>query len=213
MFSETHIRFLTQQDKKEALKLLYRAFEHDDVVTSFIRTKNELKNKPKCISLSCQNIWDKAVYSNNQIWGMFNEKNKLVSVAIVEKSTKSRFQLQHVFSNMMFLFKMFFFFSVKSVKRFVSFNKKLEDNKKMFDSQNLEIFAVSPDMQGKGYGKKLLQSVIKYNQQLNLYNGMLLYTQNKTNVEIYKKIGFSLTKEIIAEDVPMYFMYTPYQKQ
>ena len=57
----------------------------------------------------------------------------------------------------------------------------------------LQTIGVSPELQGKGFGGKLLRAIFKYvdNEEIRIY-----LEATKENVPLYEKYGFQVIKEI-----------------
>lgn len=67
---------------------------------------------------------------------------------------------------------------------------------------------VSPDHQGKGIGKQLLDKAKSLRKNLNL----LVYRENKKSVEFYRKSGFMVTDERVEKNtghVELLMEYNP----
>jgi len=68
----------------------------------------------------------------------------------------------------------------------------------------LEMLAVSPDYQGKGIGKTVLNALDDYAEALS--RPIYLYTANAENVSYYEKIGYQTMVAIKKKDFTAYHM-------
>ena len=70
----------------------------------------------------------------------------------------------------------------------------------------LYIIGVSQESQGKGVGGKLLRALVEKSE--NVGKALYLETETEENVELYKKFGFEVIKEISLPvlDLPMWEM-------
>ena len=105
-----------------------------------------------------------------------------------------------------------FFLSMKLVKlrkEMELTEKKLKEEKKNLNLGPhiyLLIIGVSQEFQGKGFGGKLLRAIVEKAkiERKPIY----LETQTESNVKLYEKYGFHVTKEIILPELnlPMWLM-------
>ncbi|SDK89716.1 GNAT family N-acetyltransferase [Lacicoccus qingdaonensis] len=68
----------------------------------------------------------------------------------------------------------------------------------------LEMLAVSPDYQGKGIGKTMLNALDDYSAAAG--RPIYLYTANAENVSYYEKLGFKMIYSIQQEDFTAFHM-------
>jgi len=97
---------------------------------------------------------------------------------------------------------------LKTIKIFLKMGKVMKDMMKIFDPLStdrknnmkgksylyLTIIGVRTDLQGKGYGRKMLEGLIKESESKKI--PIYLETAEAENVRMYEKFGFKLIKEI-----------------
>ena len=69
---------------------------------------------------------------------------------------------------------------------------------------SLEILAVSPDYQGKGIGRAMLNALDEYSESVS--RPIYLYTANAENVTYYEKVGFKTLDTIQKKDFTAFHM-------
>lgn len=74
----------------------------------------------------------------------------------------------------------------------------------------LEMLAVSPDYQGKGVGKTMLDALDDYSEAVN--RPIYLYTGNAENVGYYEKAGFKMMDTIQKRDFTAFHMLKDFRK-
>ena len=71
----------------------------------------------------------------------------------------------------------------------------------------LMAFATRIDKQGQGYGKPLMQALLKYLDATG--EGCYLETLKAENVDLYKHFSFQLKEQCRYENLPVFAMYRP----
>ena len=71
----------------------------------------------------------------------------------------------------------------------------------------LMAFATRIDKQGKGYGKPLMQALLKYLDATG--EGCYLETLKAENVDLYKRFSFQLKEQCRYENLPVFAMHRP----
>ena len=89
------------------------------------------------------------------------------------------------------------------------FKPLIEDRHKHMAGSNylyLLIIGVATELQGKGFGRKLIEAAIGKSEREGLY--LYLETETEENVKMYEHFGFSLLKEITLPivELPMWEM-------
>ncbi len=70
----------------------------------------------------------------------------------------------------------------------------------------LIMIGVRPSEQGKGAGGQLVQHIVKQAQADHHAHGIALDTENKSNLEYYKRFGFQLYCESQLDRIKIYSM-------
>lgn len=145
---------------------------------------------------------------------VFMKHNEKVDVAIHEDEVAGVYSVKvtggrHGFSN----FKQ----TLKKLRKVVPVAKRVQ-YKKLYrlykamqqprsipkESILLEILAVSPDFQGRGIGRALMDSLDHYSRSVG--RPIYLYTGNAENVSYYEKLGYRTMETIQKKDFTAYHM-------
>jgi ribosomal protein S18 acetylase RimI-like enzyme len=76
------------------------------------------------------------------------------------------------------------------------------------DSAYLALLAVDPDAQGRGFGGELIDDAIALGRSSGA-RAIGLDTENRANVTLYQRYGFSLDRELSLEAMPVFVMSCP----
>jgi ribosomal protein S18 acetylase RimI-like enzyme len=96
---------------------------------------------------------------------------------------------------------------MKMMKQSIKLIEETKKNLNLNEHIYLFIIGVSQDLQGKGFGGKLLRAIIEKTDRER--KPMYLETQKESNVSLYEKYGFRVVKKIILPDpvnLPFWFM-------
>jgi ribosomal protein S18 acetylase RimI-like enzyme len=69
--------------------------------------------------------------------------------------------------------------------------------------------AVSPEYQGKGYGKALMKYIENLSNNHSLSTGIALDTSNPENVKMYEHLGYNITYKFRFHGIKGYSMFKP----
>lgn len=73
----------------------------------------------------------------------------------------------------------------------------------------LGILAVDPECQGLGIGRRLIEATMDVAATIPGCTGVTLDTEGESNVAIYRRCGFEVTKRLQVEDMPIHVMRRP----
>jgi GNAT superfamily N-acetyltransferase len=76
----------------------------------------------------------------------------------------------------------------------------------------LDILAVSPDFQGKGIGRLLLEHIHSYCDQDEQAAGIYLYTGDEKNTDIYRRFGYTVVEAKQGGLLTVWHMFRPRPK-
>ena len=99
---------------------------------------------------------------------------------------------------------------VKSAIRLLSFDTQAQKIAKRHRGENdgyIMAFATRIDKQGQGYGKPLIDALLKYLDATG--EGCYLETLKAENVDLYKRFSFQLKEQCRYENLPIFAMYRP----
>lgn len=145
---------------------------------------------------------------------VFMKHNEKVDVAVYEGEVAGVYSVKvtggrHGFSNLKQILKKLR--KVVPVAKRVQYKKLYRLYKAMQQPRSipkesilLEILAVSPDFQGRGIGRALMDSLNKYSRAVG--RPIYLYTGNAENVSYYEKLGYRTMETIQKKDFTAYHM-------
>ena len=99
---------------------------------------------------------------------------------------------------------------VKSAIRLLSFDTQAQKIAKRHRGDNdgyIMAFATRIDKQGQGYGKPLIDALLKYLDATG--EGCYLETLKAENIDLYKRFSFQLKEQCRYENLPVFAMYRP----
>ncbi len=76
-------------------------------------------------------------------------------------------------------------------------------------SAYLIMIGVDPAFQGQGVGRRLIDYCFDLANENPENQGMGLDTEDEKNVEIYRRCGFEVVKEMRLDDMPIYALWRP----
>ena len=71
----------------------------------------------------------------------------------------------------------------------------------------LEVFAVDPELQGRGIGSRLLNHIHHHHLGDASNSGIYLVTGDEKNVQIYEHFGYEVVEKRISGDITAYHMF------
>ncbi|SDZ65666.1 Acetyltransferase (GNAT) family protein [Evansella caseinilytica] len=203
------IRQLEKSAKPSFVTLMTKAFEHDPLFDYlFANSAYNRRAKEEFVSF----IFDKSsILSGEEVWGIF--KNDILCGAyVVEKrhhvkSWKGKFRN---ISELMRLTRRMLRFSFR-----LPFRILLRVNNYMRLTRlpapatayyYLIMIGVDANIQGKGVGNRLLHHLFAAMHADEKSRGIALDTENRKNIHLYKKWGFTLNRETNIGNLKVYCM-------
>lgn len=210
MNTSTRISKLSKSDKPLFVSLISRAFSQDPLFLHlFGDSVHDLKAR-KYVKAFVSFTFDSSFLLKEEIWGFF-ENEDLLGAYIVEnphaKKHQSIIDWILVIGRMLPLFGLM---SGQTMRLLNSYMRVTRSSAPQWAHHYLVMIGVQPEAQGKGVGKALL------NHLLNTVNvdqnslGVALDTENKVNINLYRRFGFDLSRETKLDNLPIYCMF--YQK-
>jgi len=135
-------------------------------------------------------------------------KDKVVGLALINKPGKTslRKTMNIIFPD---IFKLFPLLTKIRYRNLFASGKAMRLSEPLPENHvTLQVIAVSPNYQGQGIGKTLLQNVQK--RYANDFDGIYLYTANVTNKDIYQHLGYELLEETQGGNLTVYHMVYRY---
>ncbi len=123
------------------------------------------------------------------------------ATALWNSDKKERISSTFIRRNLSFLFKMGIKATISIVKKDQFTHDQYPGKEKFF---HLFLIGVLPEAQGKGLASSLINPVLERETLKSI--PIYLETANPSNVEIYRKKGFSVFKSIQVDEITIYFM-------
>lgn len=201
---------LTKADKPLFVSLMSRAFAQDPLFLHlFGDSKLDRKAKSR-VKTFISFMFDKSFLLHEEAWGYF-ENDSLMGTYVVEKPQASKLQNMKGILLIVRLIPLFFQLSGQTLSLLNSYMRVTRSSAPSFTHHYLIMIGVSPEEQGKGIGKSLLQHLLNKVKTDKKSRGIALDTENKENVNLYRRFGFTLSKEAQMGNIPVYCMF--YQKE
>lgn len=208
MSTPYRISKLTKTDKLLFVSLMSRAFAQDPLFLHVFGDSERDRKARSSVTAFISFMFDKSFLLNEEVWGYF-ENEKILGTYIVEKPHISKLQIMR--GLLLILIPLFFQMPGKSLRLLNSYMRVTRSVAPPLPHHYLIMIGVKKEEQGKGIGKSLLHHLINSVNADNKSQGIALDTENKGNVDLYRRFGFTLSKETRIDDLPVYCMF--YQKE
>lgn len=179
---------LSKKHIKPASLMLSRAFQNDAVIRWQIP---ELKRR----LIRVQNYWQLSLRIGIKYGVVYGTSEDLEGIIILRPPTKEVSYWKYLTNGVI---KFPIIFGIKSTKR-ITFVQAVRDSLRNIYMKlphwYLELLAVDPKHQGKGFARMLLEPFLKYIDQAKL--PIWLDTTNKGNLAFFEKFNFTVLEEII----------------
>lgn len=210
MSNSRNLSKLTKADKPLFVSLMSRTFAQDTLFLHlFGDSKLDRKAKHR-IKAFVSFMFDKSFLLHEEVWGYF-ENESLIGTYVVEKPHASKLQNMKGILLIVRMIPLFFQLSGQTLHLLNSYMRVTRSSAPLFTHHYLIMIGVSPEEQGKGIGKSLLQHLINTVKADKKSQGIALDTENKENVDLYRRFGFTLSREAQMDNMPVYCMF--YQKE
>lgn len=210
MNTSLRITKLSKSDKAQFVALISSAFSRDPLFLHlFGDPEHSLMARRKAIAF-VSFMFDKSFLLHEEIWGLF-ENEDLLGAYIVERPNLSK--LQSIGGGLLLagrLAPLFFQLSPTTLRLLNSYMRVTRSTVPQWAHHYLIMIGVTPESQGKGVGKALLNHLLNTAHADQHSLGVALDTENEVNVNIYRRFGFAVSRETKFNDLPVYCMF--YQK-
>jgi ribosomal protein S18 acetylase RimI-like enzyme len=153
-------------------------------------------------------MFDKSFLPHEEVWGVF-ENESLLGTYLVEKPQASKLNVKGLLFLILRLVPLFFQISRRALNLLNSYMRVTRSAAPSLTHHYLIMIGVTPEAQGKGIGKALLQHLLNTVHTDQKSHGVALDTENKENVHLYQRFGFTLCSETQINDLPVYCMFHP----
>ncbi|BBH23439.1 hypothetical protein Back11_47840 [Paenibacillus baekrokdamisoli] len=152
-------------------------------------------------------MFDKSFLLHEEVWGAF-ENESLLGTYVVEKPHTSK--LQNMGGGLLLIGRfipLIVQMPGKTLSLLNSYMRITRSAAPLLAHHYLIMIGVNPKAQGKGIGKALLQHLLNTVNADNKSQGVALDTENKENVNLYRRFGFTLSREVQFDNLPVYCMF------
>ncbi|MFF2889296.1 GNAT family N-acetyltransferase [Paenibacillus sp. NPDC057967] len=155
-------------------------------------------------------MFDKSFFCNEEVWGIF-ENESLLGTYLIEKPQLNKLQnIKGVFFAIMYSILWSTRISGKTLNLLNSYMRITRSAAPSLTHHYLVMIGVKPEAQGKGLGTAMLLHLLNMVNEDDTSQGVALDTENKENIKLYRRFGFTLSRETQVNHVPVYCMF--YQK-
>lgn len=158
METNYQINYLKWKNKKDFLEIMSSAFKHDPVFQYFFEKAKTDNKREKWMKLFFTFMWYKSLLGTDSILGLFID-SKLCACTIVETTSGLIKKLQNGFA-LLLLLPLLFCIPMNVAKRMNTYMVKSRQNLSIPFSEYLVMIGVSPNHQGKGIGKSIINYII-----------------------------------------------------
>ncbi len=193
---------LSRQHAQEAVEVLAHAFQNDPIVHYFLKGGGEefQRHIRSFFNFSCEVRFDLE-------WSLFGcyEGARLMGVAGVTEPVDKPWpeSLSHTYNNLKSEM------GVDAVERLEKYAALSDAHRPTQPNYMVGVIGVHPDGQGKGYGRRLLDTVQELSESHPTSTGVALDTETPLNVQIYQRCGYQLLEELPLDAVKIYTMFRP----
>ncbi|MFD0715742.1 GNAT family N-acetyltransferase [Paenibacillus sp. GCM10027626] len=199
---------LTAADKPMFVSLMSKAFSNDPLFLYLFGNPQQDSKASSRITAFVSFMFDKSfLLHEEEAWGYF-ENDRLLGAYIIEKPHASR--LQRIKGSLLLAGRLIPCLLQLSGKTFGLLNSYMRATRAAAPSLShyyLIMIAVRTDGQGRGIGKAMLQHLVRRASEDYTSHGVALDTENKENVGLYRRFGFTLSSEAKVGHLPVYCMF------
>ncbi|TVX98630.1 GNAT family N-acetyltransferase [Cohnella terricola] len=210
MNTSFRISKLSKSDKASFVALISKAFSRDPLFQHlFGDPEHDLKANRRMTAF-VSFMFDKSFLLHEEVLGLF-ENEKLLGAYVVEKPHANK--LQSIRGGLFLIGRvlpLLFLLSWQTLRLLNGYMRVTRSAAPTWTHHYLILIGVEPESQGRGVGKALLKHLLNTVSTDQNSLGVALDTENKVNVNIYRRFGFALSRETEFNYLPVYCMF--YQK-
>ncbi|WP_152395988.1 GNAT family N-acetyltransferase [Paenibacillus guangzhouensis] len=198
---------LTKSDKPLFVTLMRRAFARDPLFLHIFGDSEQDRRARGRVEAFVSFLFDKSLlFHEEEVWGVF-ENERLLGTYLVEKPPTRRPNVSGVLFLTMRLIPLLFQISTRAVNLLNSYMHVTRSAAPSVTHHYLIMIGVQPEAQGKGIGRVMLQHLLDTVNADKNSCGIALDTENKENVHLYQRFGFTLNKETQFDNLSVYCMF------
>ena len=185
---------LDAKDTAKATEVLFAAFERDPLMSYFFGDRYQ-----DLAGCTMQYVCDRANLLNLPLLGALVEGEIQGVALVVPPEMKGETpQLDEQFDIAV---------GEKVIARLEKYLKIKEAYQPKQAHFYLDILGVLPKSQGQGIGKALLEAIHKMSEESSQSYGVALDTENKNNVDLYRRFGYSVSATNNLENLKVWSMF------
>jgi len=197
---------LVKSEKPLFVPLMSKAFAPDPLFLHLFGDSEQDLSARRRVEAFVSFMFDKCFLLHEEVWGVF-ENEKLLGAYLVEKPQASKHNVRGFLGLFLRLIPLFFLLSIRAVNLLNSYMRVTRSVAPSITSHYLIMIGVTPEAQGKGIGKAMLEHLLSMVDTDKKSCGVLLDTENIENVQLYQRFGFTLYRETQINDLPVYCMF------
>ena len=198
---------LSWKDKSAFISLMANAFSPDPLFNFlFIRNQTSLTATYRVKSF-LSFMFDMSMLRGSNVCGIF-EGDRLIGCYLLEVPVKNPFL--RVMGTILTLIRALALPCQISIKTFKLVNDYMRITRATVPHGRhyyLAMIGVHGMARGQGFGRALMQEIIRMAEHDEQAVGISLDTENSANVGLYEHFGFSLQKEVWLDGLPIYCMF------
>ncbi|MBH5319696.1 GNAT family N-acetyltransferase [Paenibacillus sp. GSMTC-2017] len=201
------IRKLVKSDKSSFISVMSSAFAHDPLFVHLFGDPESDRKAVARANVFTAFMFDKGFLSRDEIWGSFDD-GVMQGAYILERSDVGK--LRHIIGGMLQIGRfipLLFQLPFRVITHLNSYMQITRAVAPTLQHDYLVMIGVSPDIQGKGVGRSLLDHLLYRVDKDPHSQGVALDTENAHNKALYERFGFRLTAEKLLEQLPIYCMF------
>ncbi|WP_372629430.1 GNAT family N-acetyltransferase [Cohnella sp.] len=201
---------LTKSDKPLFVSLMSSAFAQDPLFLHLFGDSERDSKARSHATAFVSFMFEKSFLLHEEVWGYF-ENERLLGAYVVEKPHANMLRTLKGVLLPGRLILLLFQTSGKTLNLLKSYISVTRSAAPPFPHHYLIMIGVKPEEQGKEIGKALLKHLLDAVNKAKKSQGVALDTENERNINWYRNLGFTLSKETQIGQLPVYCMF--YQKQ
>lgn len=211
MNASYRIAKLTKSDKSRFMEMMGGAFAADPLFLHLFGDSERDSGARRRVTAFVSFIFDKSFMLREEAWGLF-EAGKLLGAYAAEKPLPQARKLAHIKEGMLLsgrLIPLFFRLPLRTIAALNDYMRVTRSAAPASAHHYLIMIGVAPGQQGNGIGQALLEHLLNRAAADLHSHGVALDTENKLNVDWYRKFGFQLHKETHVRQLPVYCLFRP----
>lgn len=199
----------TKSDKPVFVSLISSAFAQDPLFLHLFGNPQLDRRAKNKVSAFVSFMFDKSFSCNEEVWGIFENEN-LLGTYLIEKPQLNKLQnIKSIVFTIMYSILLMTRISGKTLNLLNSYMRITRSAAPSLTHHYLIMIGVDPEAQGKGLGTAILLHLLNMVNEDDTSQGVALDTENKENINLYRRLGFTMSRETQLNHVSVYCMFYP----